>query len=113
MKYTKKSYQLLIWKPTPIKIPVERNLEIVGNILSSNQLETMDIPLHPKINEKGQRKIDRICRNNKRGLEDWKKEFKLRFKGSKDSEYISNVKVIRARCHFKRPTVNNISLWRF
>ena len=85
MKYKKISNQVLVWKPTPNKIPVERSLEKVGNLLSNNPPEIMGISLCPKYNKTQLGKINRIHRENKTELKVHKKEYKLKL-NSKNSK---------------------------
>jgi hypothetical protein len=76
MKYTKIINQTLVWKPTPLKIPVEGDLEKVGILLSDMPSSLIGNSLCPIYSKKQLRKINRLGIDKRKRLNQYKKDFK-------------------------------------
>ena len=68
--------QILVWKPTPLEIPVERSLEEVGKHLSNVTSEFIGSSLCPRYSKKQLRKINRLGIDSRKRFNLYRKDFK-------------------------------------
>ena len=68
--------QILVWKPTPLKIPVEGDLEKVGISLSDMPSSIIESSFCPIYSKKQLRKINRLGIDSRKRFNLSKKDFK-------------------------------------
>jgi hypothetical protein len=76
MKHASISKQKMVWKPTPLKIPVEGDLEKVGISLSDIPSALIGSSFCPKYSKKQLRKINRLDIDSRKRFNLYKKDFK-------------------------------------
>jgi hypothetical protein len=75
MKYTTITNQTMVWKPTPLKIPVEGYLEKVGISLSDMPSTLIGSSFCPIYSKKQLRKINRLGIDSRKRFNLYKKDF--------------------------------------